>query len=73
MAQQVKIWSYHFCGSSCSWGMGLIHSPGTSACHGCGQKKDGRSLLEMFFCLFVYNYLYIYFLIRQLLNYSTCW
>ena len=42
MAQRVKIWRYHFCGSSCSYGSGSIPGLGTSTCCRCGQKKKKK-------------------------------
>ena len=36
----LKIWNYHSCDISCSYGSDLIPGPGTSMCHGCDPNKQ---------------------------------
>ena len=39
---RLRIWCCHCRGSGCCCGMGSIPGPGTSTCHGQGQKKNRK-------------------------------
>ena len=47
VAWQLRTQGCHCCGSGDCCGAGLIPDPGTSKCHGCGQKKGWADFLKI--------------------------
>ena len=56
---QLRIWHCHCSGSGHCCGMGLILGPGTSACHGCGQKGKNNHFFSILFKKIIYLFCFL--------------